>query len=47
MLKAYGVLLDQKTMSRIELQLRLVTDFELMAFAKVLQVPITDLLEMD
>lgn len=47
LLKAYGVLLDQKTMSRIELQLRLVTDFELMAFAKVLQVPMTDLLEMD
>lgn len=46
-LKVYGVSLDQKAMSRIELQIRVVADFELMAFAKVLQVDMMDLLEIE
>ena len=44
-LKVYGVSLDQKAMSRIELQLRLETEYELMAYAKALQVAIENLLE--
>ena len=47
LLKPYGVALYQKTISRIELQLRLVTDFELMSIAKVLHIPMVDLLELE
>ena len=47
MLRAQGVTLDQKAMSRIELQIRVVADFELMTFAKVLQVDMMDLLEIE
>ena len=43
LLKTYGVTLDQKAMSRIELQQRIVTDYELMAFANALQVNVVDL----
>ncbi len=46
LLKEHGVVLDQKAMSRIELQMRIVADFELMAFSKVLQVDMMDLLEI-
>ena len=41
----YGVNVDQKAISRIELQLRIVTDYELMVFANILQIPLVDLLE--
>lgn len=43
LLKEQDVIIDQKAMSRIELQQRIVTDYELMAFANVLQVNVVDL----
>lgn len=46
-MKAYHVTLDQKTISLIELQERVVADFELLAFAQVLQVGIMELLEIE
>ena len=43
LLKKQSVFLDQKAISRIELQERIVTDYELMAFAETLQVNVVDL----
>ncbi len=47
LLKEQDVIIDQKAMSRIELQQRIVTDFELMAFANALQINMVDLLEIE
>ena len=44
-LQLYGMELNQKVISRIELQERTVSDFELWAMAKALEVEITDLMK--
>ncbi|MBQ2120134.1 MAG: helix-turn-helix transcriptional regulator [Peptococcaceae bacterium] len=44
-LQLYGMELTQKVISRIELQERTVSDFELWAMAKALEVEITDLMK--
>lgn len=46
-LQTCNVVLDQKAVSRIELELRVVADYELWALAKVLKVDMADLLELD
>ncbi len=43
-LQLYGMELNQKVISRIELQERTVSDFELWAIAKALEVEIIDLM---
>lgn len=46
-LRDYGVDLNQKVLSNIELQKRHVTDYELAALIRVLQVEPLDLLPLD
>lgn len=43
-LAAIGIYLDRTTLGRIERQERSVFDFEVVALAKALRVPVTDLL---
>lgn len=42
-----GITLERDSISRIEIGTRLVTDYELKLFAKVLNVTVDDLLEED
>ncbi len=44
-LQSYNVWLDQKAISRIELEDRVVADYELWAIAKVLDVDVAELLQ--
>lgn len=44
-MQVQGIILEQKNISRIELGARVVADFELRAFAKVLCVKMEDLME--
>lgn len=44
-MQVQGIILEQKNISRIELGARVVADFELRAFAKVLCVEMEDLME--
>lgn len=46
-MQLYGITLDQKAISRIELMDRFVTDYELCVLAKVLEVKIEQLLQVD
>ena len=43
--QVYGVMLDQKAVSRIELLDRIVSDYELWALSQVLKLKMEDLLE--
>ena len=43
--RVYGVMLDQKAVSRIELLDRIVSDYELWALSQVLKLKMEDLLE--
>ncbi len=43
-LQLYSVILDQKAISRIELEERVVADYELWAMSRVLEVTIEDLI---
>lgn len=44
-MQLYGMALDQKAISRIELQERMVSDFELWVIAEILQVQIEELMQ--